>query len=75
MSPVAGVFRWPLAVEHRRPLGLRLTFQAAGAVLRSRQTVLLGMALTALMASFTSYLASAERSSTRRSTSLTPSCR
>ncbi len=46
--------------EHRRPLQLRPILLGARTVVRSRETVLLGVALTAVMASFMSYLASAE---------------
>lgn len=46
--------------EHRRPLRLRPVIEGARVVLRTRETVLLGLALTAVMASFMSYLASAE---------------
>ena len=56
----AGRLPETLAAEHRRPLGLRPTVDGARAVLRSRQTVLLGIALTALMAAMTSFLAGIE---------------
>ena len=46
--------------DHRRPLRLRPVLDAARAVLRTRETVLLGLALTAMTASFMSYLASVE---------------
>lgn len=46
--------------EHRRPLRLGPVVEGARVVLRTRETVLLGLALTAVMASFMSYLASAE---------------
>lgn len=46
--------------DHRRPLRLRPVLDGARAVLRTRETVLLGLALTAMTASFMSYLASVE---------------
>lgn len=46
--------------EHRRPLRFGPIVDGGRAVLRARQTVLLGLALTAVMAAFMSYLASAE---------------
>jgi DHA1 family bicyclomycin/chloramphenicol resistance-like MFS transporter len=46
--------------EHRRPLRFGPIVAGGRAVLHARQTVLLGLALTAVMAAFMSYLASAE---------------
>lgn len=46
--------------DHRRPLRFRPIVAGGQAVLHARQTVLLGLALTAVMAAFMSYLASAE---------------
>jgi DHA1 family bicyclomycin/chloramphenicol resistance-like MFS transporter len=49
-----------LRPEHRRPLRLGPIVEGAAVVVRTRQTVLLGLAMTATMAAFMSYLASAE---------------
>ena len=49
-----------LRPENERPLRIRPVLEGAMVVLRSRETVLLGLALTAMMGSFFSYLASAE---------------
>lgn len=49
-----------LQPEHRRPLRLGPVLEGARQVLHSRETVLLGLALTAILASFMSYIASIE---------------
>jgi DHA1 family bicyclomycin/chloramphenicol resistance-like MFS transporter len=49
-----------LRPEHRRPLQLRPVLQAARTVFTTRQTLFLGLALTAVMGAFMAYLASAE---------------
>lgn len=49
-----------LRPENQRALRIRPVIEGAMVVLRSRETVLLGLALTAMMGSFMAYLASAE---------------
>lgn len=49
-----------LHAEHRRSVGPRALLDAAGAVVRTRQTLACGLALTAVFGVMTSYIGSAE---------------